>query len=146
MTRRQLWSVTALACALLALPSLPELPAGWTDAALQALSLLDPRDARIVIAAGATLVAFGALLQRRAESRADLVLALAKRGRTAPAIARRSGLARDAVRDILGGTDEPVVISTGLWGRIFRQRRKDPAGRDQPFSEALALSSFEGKA
>ena len=146
MTRRQLWSVTAFACALLALPSLPALPSGWTDIALELLRMLDPREARIAIATGATLLAFGALLQRRAETRADLVLALAKRGRTAPAIARRSGLARDAVRDILGGTDEPVVISTGLWGRIFRPVRKAPVREDQPFSEALALSSFEGRA
>jgi hypothetical protein len=152
VTRARLWSLTTIACLLLALPGVP---AGWRagvvagtlaawahlgDAAPHAL-LLSRTNGALAIAAGVTLIALGSYRLNRRGSRFELVTAMARRGRPVALIARRSGLAQDAVRDLLGG--DPVAVSTATRGSFFRRRKAAPSESPALFADALQESSFD---
>ena len=162
MTRRRLWSLTALACLMITLPSLPatwlaqglaailaaaEVVRGAVDTALrQGLPRLpgpDPRVAPIAIALASLLFGFGLLVHRRRRPVADVATGLARRGRSIPAIARRTGLSQDAVRDLLGG--DPLVVSTAVEGRFFRRIRRSVPAAAGSFADELEEKSFDAR-
>jgi hypothetical protein len=137
MTRRRLWSLTALACALLAVPSLPDVSLDRLGA-----STVTPH---WVLAAGLLLILSLVIVAvRRHRTTSGLVMVMARRGRPVAAIARRTGLAQDAVRDLLGG--EPTAVSTASWGRIFRRRKAGSPAAGASFADELSERSFDAKA
>jgi hypothetical protein len=157
MTRKRLWSLTALACALLLVPSVPRMSIPWsrlveltrlTDRlpALHMPSLSThaiPSPEIAVVVALLTLL-LTAITVRRRRPRTSLAIALARRGRPVVAIARHTRLSQDAIRDLLGG--EPMVVSTVRRGRIFRRRPK-PVVRDAAsFADELREKSFDARA
>lgn len=163
MTRRRLWSLTALACLTITLPSLPaawrapgvsailaaaEVARGAVATALrQGLPHLPAPDARvppIAIALASVLLGFGLVVQRRRRPVTDLATGLARRGRSIPAIARRTGLSQDAVRDLLGG--DPMVVSTAVEGRFFRRIRRGAPAATGSFADELEEKSFDARA
>lgn len=148
MSRRRLWSLTALACLLLTLPSLP---AGWRWAAVDAITRLpsslpatDPAPALPTVAAGSLLLGAALLVRRTRRPAAEVATRLARRGRPVPVIARRTGLAQDAVRDLLGG--DPGVVSAAVEGRFFRRARRTPPPPAGAFADELRERSFEATA
>ena len=131
MTRRRLWSLTALACTLLAVPGLPRLsPARlrlesvrWPEIHPLHLESLALPSAEVVAGAILLLVMATLVVIRRYRRTApELAVVMARRGSPVTAIARRTRLSQDAVRDLLGG--EPVAVSTGGMGRFFRRRNQ----------------------
>jgi hypothetical protein len=148
MSRRRLWSLTALACVLLILPSLP---AGWRWAAFDGVTRLavslpapGPMPAPLAVAAGSLLLATALLVRRLRRPAAEVATRLARRGRPVPVIARRTGLAQDAVRDLLGG--DPGVVSAAVEGRFFRRARRTPPPAPDAFAQELRERSFEATA
>lgn len=163
MTRRRLWSLTAIACLLLTLPSLP---AAWRadglasllDAAAAARSAADqavqqgrlvlpapdPRAAPVAIALASMLFGVGLLIRARRRPATEVATALARRGRSIPIIARRTGLSQDAVRDLLGG--DPMVVSTAVEGRFFRRARRCGPAVAGAFADELEEKSFDARA
>lgn len=159
MTRRRLWSLTALACLVLALPGLPS---GWwapasgrlmasLDAVWAALQLAgsrlpppDPRAVQVAVAVAAIVMGLGLVVRRQRRPAAAMATALARRGRSVPAIARRTGLAQDAVRDLLGG--DPMAVSTAGKGRFFRRARPSAPSAAGTFADELREKSFEASA
>lgn len=135
MTRKKLWSLTALACALLTVPSLPELRMPRVNA-----GLISPP--AVVAAVVALLVlSLAIVVSRLRRTPADRVTALARRGRPLAAIARRTRLPQDAVRDLLGG--EPMAVSTAWTGTFFRRRPKPAAKAPASFAAELKEKSFD---
>jgi hypothetical protein len=163
MTRRRLWSLTALACLMITLPSLP---AAWRAQGVSAILTAadavrgavdtarrqglphlpepDPRVAPIAIALASVLFGFGLLVRRQRRPVADVATGLAHRGRSIPAIARRTGLSQDAVRDLLGG--DPLVVSTAVEGRFFRRVRRSVPAATGSFADELEEKSFDARA
>jgi hypothetical protein len=159
MTRRRLWCLTALVCLLLSLPSLPaawraRTVAGLETSARAAASALtaaagrlpppDPHAAQIALAAASMLLGLGLLVRRQRRPAAEVATRLARRGRPVAAIARHTGLAQDAVRDLLGG--EPMVVSTADQGRFFRRVRRAPRAPAGAFADELRERSFDARA
>ena len=155
MSRRRLWSLTALACLVLVLPGIPvaqrarALDAAHAVLALGELGLErlpppDPRFAQLAIAATSVLIGLGLVLRRRMAPAAERATRLARRGRSVAVIARRTGLAQDAVRDLLGG--DPEVVSTAVEGRFFRRARAASPSTPGAFAAELSERSFEPKA
>ena len=132
MTRKRLWTLTALACALLLIPSVPRLDLralpspGMPGAALLLLALSVPL-----------------LVRRIRRTPAILAVSLARRGRPVASIARRTRLSQDVVRDLLGG--EPVAVSTAPLGRFFRRRKPVTPEAADSFADELSERSFDAK-
>jgi hypothetical protein len=136
MTRRRLWTLVALACLALAVPAVLSLPreraAAWTVAvagmAAAAWARLVPalaatpaaaRPVALALLAGAHVWAPAAgfalalllpvlWLRRRSRDTTRRVRRMGRRRRPVSEIARRTGLAQDAVRDLLGTAAEPT--------------------------------------
>jgi hypothetical protein len=124
MTRRRLWSLVALVCAALVLPGLvSRLPADlaaarvasdlWAAARMGLTRLpapsagwLPPASATwfpaLLVAAGCLVLAITLVLVARRGGMPHRVRRLSRRGLSVAAIARRTGLAQDAIRDLLG--------------------------------------------
>jgi len=142
VSRRRLWSLTALVCALLTVP-------GAVSARPELVALIgttvrtpDPQVAMALLVLGAAAVTFGLLLLGRSpRARPAVVLAMSRRGRGVPEIARRTRLAQDAVRDVAGVA--PRAVSTGRWGRIFRRGAERVETVDETFEELLEQSAFK---
>jgi hypothetical protein len=146
MTRKRLWSLTALACALLLVPSVPRMSIPRMSIPLSMPSLSAhaiPTPGIAVLVALVTLL-LTAITVRRRRSPARLAIALARRGRPVVAIARRTRLSQDAIRDLLGG--EPMVVSTVRRGRIFRRRPKPVVRNAASFADELSEKSFDARA
>ncbi len=152
MTRKRLWSLTALACVLMAIPSLPLKAIGYRLSALgdrrstiDLTSLLDaardPRLAAVLTVISLLLLTITVIRARRTP--ADLATALARRGTAVAAIARKTRLSQDAIRDLLGG--EPMAVSTESRGRFFRRRPKSSAPASASFAEELSEKSFDAR-
>jgi len=105
-----------LVCLLLTLPGLPALFKGWLE---QGRHLAGAADFAAIVASGrvslpiAAAVAIvslsGLLLLQRRRDRARQVRRLARQGRPVAAIARRTRLAQDVVRDLLGSDAETAA-------------------------------------
>lgn len=142
MTRKRLWTLTALACALLLMPSVPR---------IHLPSLRFPRiDARSLpssripgVALLLLALAVPVIVRRSRRTPADLAVALARRGRPVAKIARQTRLSQDVVRDLLGG--EPMAVSTARRGRFFRRRKPATPEASDSFAEELSERSFDAK-
>ena len=167
MTRRRLWSVTAVACLLLALPGVPS---SWRSRALDVVAAAarasaaaavtaavsagesslrrlpppDPRAGPIALAAGSLLLGTVLLVRRRRMPATERATRLARRGRSVPAIARATGLSQDAVRDLLGG--DPGVVSSAVEGRFCRRARRAQVAPTATFADELRERSFDATA
>jgi hypothetical protein len=152
MTRKRLWSLTALACGLLLVPSIPRMSVPRIHLAdlaprLAPLHLpLPTMPAPGVAGVGALWVTLllTLIVVRRRRTPADLAVSLARRGRPVAAIARQTRLSQDAIRDLLGG--EPMAVSTARWGRFFRRGPKAGAGEGASFADELKEKSFDARA
>ncbi len=157
MTRKRLWSLTALACAVLLVPSIPWMGIPRIHPEMLALTRLDlwamhlpalhPRLASppgMAAAVALLLLLLAILAVRRRRTPARLAVVLARRGRAVAAISRQTRLSQDAVRDLLGG--EPLAISTARRGKIFRRRPKPVADTGPSFADHLSETSFDAKA
>ncbi|HEU4587352.1 MAG TPA: hypothetical protein VFS11_01790 [Gemmatimonadales bacterium] len=155
MTRRRLWSLVALACTGLILPGVvPHVPAqnaavqarawieamvaawsapAWSIPAWSAPAWSIPASLRghpwtfvlLAAALGLGLVAGRALYSRRGGVRGQ-VRRLSRRGLPVAAIARRTGLAQDAIRDLLGA--KPIAAT---WGSLDYHPAAGAAGPAQ---------------
>lgn len=144
MTRKRLWSLTALACALLLVPSVPRMTLRLPALHVPSLSTYAIPSPEIAVVVALFTLLLTAIVVRRRRPPTSLAIALARRGRPVVAIARHTRLSQDAIRDLLGG--EPMVVSTVRRGRIFRQRPK-PAVRDAAsFADELSEKSFDARA
>ena len=139
MSRKRLWSLTALACALLVVPSVPR-----ADLHLPALASVTMPPALLLAATACLVLLVTLVVVRRRRTPSDLAVALARRGRPVAAIARQTRLSQDAVRDLLGG--DPVAVSTAGWGRFFRRRSGAPSKGTASFADELNEKSFDAKA
>ena len=155
MTRKRLWSLTALACTLLMVPSVPRMSIpriylGDLQLPLPALHLppLSPHAIPSLGITAAIALFFTLLLTliavRRRRAPVNLAVVLARRGRPVAMIARRTRLSQDAIRDLLGG--EPMAVSTAPRGRIFRRGPKPAAREGASFADELSEKSFDARA
>jgi hypothetical protein len=148
MTRRRLWSLTGLACALLTVPSVPRISLARLHLAGVHLPVLDaPRlPSPAVLAAALLLLTLATviLVRRGRRTASEYAVALARRGHPVPAIARRTRLSQDAVRDLLGG--DPAAVSTARMGRFFRSRKAATPVGTGSFADELSERSFDAKA
>ena len=147
MTRSTRWSLVTVICLAIVVGGTPQgrsaavrlvhagsAPATWTPV----LALLQRVPVAGVIGAGGALllVVAAALAGRwrraRRRDRAAEACRLNERGATVPAIARETGLAQDAVRDVIEAAT--LAGRPGELGRKFRLSRVDPPS----FAEVLA--------
>jgi hypothetical protein len=157
MTRQRLWSLTAIACLLMVVPSFKLKAFSFQPSAfiphLSAIRLpaldVSSLDPRLAIALAGTAVAtlmliLTAFVLRRRRTAADKATVMARRGTPVPAIARQTRLSQDAIRDLLGG--EPMAFPTGLRGRIFRRRPKTSGSAEGSFADELSEKAWDAKA
>lgn len=159
MTRKRLWSLTAIACLMMVIPGLALKAEGQRlkafgdrlseidlTSALHATRslLLEARSPQLAALAATLMLMLTVAVLRRRRTRADLATALARRGRPVPAIARQTRLSQDAIRDLLGG--EPMAVPTGLRGRIFRRRPKTSGSTETSFAEELSEKAWDARA
>ena len=81
---------------------------------------------------------------RRRDGSPTRAVALARRGHPVAAIARRTRLSQDAIRDLLGG--DPLPVSTAGQGRFFRRRSKTAVVESASFADELSERSLDAKA
>jgi hypothetical protein len=147
MTRRSRWSLVVLVCAAIIVGGTPPGRAAVLHVVQVAtapatrtrvLALLQRVPVAGVIGAGAALLlvllagVVGRQRRARRRDRAADACRLNERGATVPAIARETGLAQDAVRDVIEAAT--LAGRPNELGRKFRLSRVDPPS----FAEVLA--------
>jgi hypothetical protein len=133
VSRRRLWALVGLACLALVGSGLAvsfpaELAAAGRAVTAGSASLADAAAAQVrghwraLVPALVLKTLLGAIalwLYRRRGGMGARVRRLAQRGLPVPAIARRTGLAQDAVRDLLGG-DVAAAAATDSFDQLLQ--------------------------